>query len=234
MAGVVAVGCPVAHRAWVLDAWFDHVEAACEAADVEPRYVFVGDPERDRSFKVIGRRATECDVIAVPNGKGDDVRRWDQGRYRQMVELRNLLLGLVRDIGPSFFLSLDSDILLHPDVLNVLLEDMEKDDYDAIGGRCFMTQTGRSCPSWARLSPRGALQRYDSDGYFAAQIIMAIKLMRPTAYHIDYELHIQGEDIGWSLACQRAGLKLGWDGRLASKHVLAPHLLNLLDPRVGF
>lgn len=234
MAGVIAVGCPVAHRSWVLHAWFDHIEAACENAEVEPQYVFAGDPERDRSFEVIAKRAPDAAVAFVPNTRGDDTRHWDQVRYAQMVTARNALLGAVRDLDPSFFLSIDSDILLHPDALDLLLSDMEKDDWDAIGSRCFMTVTGHSFPSWGRLSPQGALQRFDSDGYFQVQIIMAIKLMRPSAYNIDYEPHIQGEDIGWSLACERARLKLAWDGRLASKHILEPHLLKHLDPRVGY
>lgn len=234
MAGIVTIGCPVAHRDWVLDAWFDHVEEACWNAGVEPQYVFVGDTYWDKSFHVIERRATNALLEYAPNMKGDDRRTWNQDRYAAMVQLRNQLLGVVRDLDPDFFLSLDSDILLHPDVLALLLDHMEHDDYDAIGARCYMTETGRNCPSWARLSSQNALQRYDSEGYFQAQIIMAIKLMRRSAYRIDYELHIQGEDIGWSLACQRAHLKLGWEGRFASKHVLQPHLLHHLDPRVGY
>jgi hypothetical protein len=116
----------------------------------------------------------------------------------------------------------------------LLMDDMEADPWDAIGSRCYMTTTGRNWPSWGRLSPRGHLQRYDAEGYFPVDVIMAIKLMRPAAYQIDYQSHAQGEDIGWCLACHRAGLRLAWDGRVASKHVLQPHLLHRLDPRVGY
>lgn len=232
----VAIGCPVAHRSWILDAWFDHVETACKIAGIEPVYVFVGDnrPEGDKSFEVIYRRVPHVLTDFTPNAKGTDAREWNQARYKTMVGLRNQLLQLVRGLDVDLFLSLDSDILVHPDALANLLDDMTDDDYDAVGGKCFMTQTGTTCPSWARLSPSNQLQRYDTNGYFPVQIIMAIKLMRPSAYRVDYELHSQGEDIGWSLACQRAGLKFGWDGRVGSKHVLAPHLLHQLDARVGY
>lgn len=234
MAGVIAIGCPVAHRSWVLDAWFDHIFEACDNAEVEPQFVFAGDPERDRSFQVIERRAPDAIVTVTPNTKGDDTRIWDYPRYVTMAKVRNQVLDAVRDLGPSFYLSIDSDILLHPDALNLLLTNMETDPWAAIGSRCYMTTTGRNCPSWGRLSSRGELQRQDSDGYFPVQIIMAIKLMRPCAYEVDYQPHMQGEDIGWSLACQQAGLTLAWDGRLVSKHVLQPYLLNHLDPRVGY
>jgi hypothetical protein len=63
---------------------------------------------------------------------------------------------------------------------------------------------------------------------------MAAKLMTPDAFRVDYEFDLQGEDVGWSRACARAGLTLGWEGRVISKHVLAPHLLTTRDPRVGF
>jgi hypothetical protein len=234
MAGMIAIGCPVAHRSWILDAWFDHVIDACDNAEVEPRFVFAGDPERDRSFRTIERRAPDAVVAFTPNTKGSDARVWSHARYRAMTEIRNTLLYAVRDLDPSFFLSLDSDILLHPEVLSLLLDDMESDPWDAIGSRCYLTPTGRNCPSWGRLSSQGYLQRMDSDGYFPVQILMAIKLMRPSAYRIDYVAHQQGEDIGWSLACERAGLKLAWDGRLGNKHVMRPDLLHHLDARVGY
>jgi hypothetical protein len=234
MAGMIAVGCPVAHRSWILDAWFDHVIDACDIAEVEPQFVFAGDPERDRSFRVIERRAPEALVAYTPNTKGDDGRTWDYPRYQTMAQVRNVLLGAVRDLSPSFFLSLDSDILLNPQVLDLLLGDMETDPWDAIGSRCYLTPTGRSCPSWGRLTSQGCLQRMDSTGYFPVQIIMAIKLMRPTAYRVDYVAHLQGEDIGWSLACEQAGLKFAWDGRLGNKHVMNPKFFRHLDARVGY
>jgi hypothetical protein len=234
MGGMIAVGCPVAHRSWVLDAWFDHIHEACDVADVEPQFVFAGDPERDRSFRVIERRAPDAIVAFAPNTKGDDTRTWDYARYQTMAAVRTLLLEAVRDLNPSFFLSIDSDILLHPEVLDLLLGDMETDPWDAIGARCYLTPTGRNCPSWGRLNSQGSLQRMDSTGYFEVPILMAIKLMRPTAYHVDYVAHLQGEDIGWSLACEQAGLKLAWDGRLGNKHVMTPNQLRLLDARVGY
>jgi hypothetical protein len=230
----VVVGCPVLYRQWIMNDWFDHVERAFEKVDVEPVYAFVGDQILDPTFEIIDRRAKQVVVDVEPVTRPDDHREWNQGRYRTMVDLRNRLLRLVRAATPQVFLSLDSDILLHPDAVALLLEDLEGGLYDAVGSRCFMTQTGRSCPSWARLGPHGQLHRYDAAGFFPVQVIMAIKAMTRPAYLVDYELHAQGEDIGWSLAAGRAGVRLGWDGRVASKHVMAPELLHLRDPRCGF
>lgn len=229
----LAIGCPVAHREWILDHWFDHVEAACTYASIEPAYVFVGDTIADESFKIIEKRTRCARCLHVRNSRSIDRRDWGlPGRYQEMVMLRNLLLAEVRQLDPDAFLSLDSDILVHPHTIKTLIEDLN--DYDAVGARCYMTETGLSYPSWGKLGRDGSLQRIDADGYFPVDVIMAIKMMSRAAYHIDYQLDTQGEDIGWSKACRAARLRLGWDGRVISKHVMAPRLLKIVDRRVGY
>jgi hypothetical protein len=231
----LVVGCPVAHRAWVLDAWFDHVEDACEVVGIEPTYAFVVD-QGDICTEIIERRAQKHLAIEfVARSKGTDARRWDPKRFTYMVEIRNRLLALVRDIGPARFLSVDSDILVHRHLLQSLMADLDDDgDYAAVGGKCYMTATGVKFPSWGRISRQGSLQRYDAHSYFPCDVIMAIKLMGPSAYHVDYEFDLQGEDIGWCKACTRNGLRLAWDGRLASKHLLSPSMMGRLDARIGW
>lgn len=231
---MLTIGCPVAHREWIMDAWFDHIETACWLANELPQYVFVGDVDVDPTFEIIHRRAPESVTASVPNQQGWDRRDWStRGRYEHMVELRNTLLGLVRALAPDAFLSIDSDILAHPKLVATLLDDLN-DGWAAVGSRCYMTTAGTQFPSWADLGRDGSLRRTDSMSYSRVDVIMAIKLMSPAAYAIDYRFDPQGEDIGWSRGCAQAGLRLGWDGRIASKHVMGPHLLDCLDPRVGF
>lgn len=225
------VGCPVSCREWVLPTWFAHVERAAELAGLQPSYTFVCHPN-DRSWACLLGHAPGCTIVPASFNRGNDERRWNPPRYQQMVELRNELLGAVREQSPDLFLSIDSDILLHPDQLKLMIECLDR--FDAVGGRCYMTSSGTRFPSWGRLTRDGNLQRTDSDGTFPVDVIMALKLMTPAAYNVDYVLDVQGEDIGWSRAAARAGVRLGWDGRVIAKHVLAPHLLTPRDPRVGF
>lgn len=226
----VVFGCPVAHREWVLPAWFDHIHKACVHAGVSPGFVFVCDPN-DESWGCIETFAPGAAIVECSTTRRD-VREWGPPRYLQMVELRNRLLGAVRDLAPDLFFSVDSDILLHPDQLTNLIE--TSGSFDAVGGRCYMTATGTRFPSWGSLTKTGALRRDDRDGVFAVDVIMAAKLMSPAAYRVDYRFDLQGEDIGWSKACREHHVRLGWDGRVAAKHVLAPHLLGRVDARVGF
>jgi len=237
------VGCPVLFRDWILPLWFAHVVAACDAAGFDPSnaddvmLVFVGDRDRD-----IDTYATILDMVdsgvevrfwQEQDIRGIDRREWDPMRYDRMVVLRNRLLGEVRSLAPDLFLSLDSDILLAPDALKSAMEGLDR--FDAVGMRTFMTPEGTSVPNWANLNREGGLQRQDHFGmFFGVEILMAAKLMKPAAYAVDYDFHLEGEDIGWSIAARMLGLKLGWDGRTGSKHVLSPEMLDVVDDRVGF
>lgn len=233
------VGCPVRQRTWVLPRWFEAVETAAHHAEVAVHYLFVCDL-RDPATEAVQALAQEWTrtITIVPieeDVERSDERRWgDVEPLQHMVFLRNVLLGAVREARPTHFLSLDSDILIAPMGLANLLESMAERDFDAVGGRTYMTPHGRSHPSWAQLTRSYGLHRLDADGVFPADVIMAIKLMAPRAYGIDYRYDIQGEDVGWSIACREAGVRLGFDGRVANKHCMSPPALDFLDDRVGY
>jgi hypothetical protein len=142
-------------------------------------------------------------------------------------------LKMVRELEPTLFLSLDSDIFLHRDALKMLVEGVPR--FSAVGGKAYMTPTSTMFPSFMNFPRQGAIERYDhASGPVPVDVIMACKLMTSAAYNIDYVYHDQGEDIGWSLACKAAGLQLGWDGRVTNKHAMAPEMVSIIDERVGF
>lgn len=231
--GDLMIGCPIYKRAWAVPRWFEHVHTACEAAKIEPEFAFVMDPNDEETIEAISNEHGVGYGFAVEQRDSHDgTRVWNDARYAWMVELRNELLGVVRLVEPKLFLSLDSDIFLHEQALVNMLESIE--GCDAVGGKAYMTEGDRGHPSWAKLTRSGGLHRHDVDGVMPVEVIMAIKLMRPTAYNVNYEFHKQGEDIGWSLACQRAGLNLKFDGRVANKHVITPDRIDLIDKRCGY
>lgn len=232
------IGCPIRNRSWILSQWVDHVFAASEEAGVEPSFAFVlgesDDDTNERIIELVNSKVLPGEWIKVveePRKSKTKERDWNLERYKHMVFLRNTLLGLVRQMEPRYFLSLDSDILMHQFGIRNLLESIEK--FDAVGGKAYLHPRERRYPTYGKLV-RHSIQRPDSDGVFSTQILMAIKLMTPAAYNIDYEYDSKGEDIGWSLACKRAGLKLGWDGRVTNKHVMLRNLVDKVDDRSGF
>lgn len=238
---MLAAGCPVHRREWIIEPWFDHVEAAADAAGETPVYLLAA-----------AREDPTVDMLrALAHGRGRDImfawtgedpaerpqkqRSWNAQRYLEMTALRNQLLGLVREIEPTAFLSVDSDILLHPAAITDLTESLGR--FDAVGGGAYMMEW-RKLPNVAWYDPgHWALDRKEIEhvGVMPADIIMAVKLMSPAAYAVDYVTHPDwGEDIGWSLACKGAGLKLGWDNRHYNKHVLKPWMLDGVDKRLGW
>lgn len=232
----LAVGCPIWKREWVLPAWLVAVENACYEANVIPDYIFVADPRDEPGQSIIQDFCKtfnrNCWMIWIEEENVPEKRVWNDERFHRMVYLRNLLLGGVRNLGPELFLSLDSDMLLHPHALKSMLELVG--DFDAVGGKAYMTEKGSWCPSFGYITANRGILRYESTDVLRVDAIMAIKLMTPLAYLVDYEFHEQGEDIGWSLACKAEDVTLGWDGRVTNKHVMSEKALNAIDQRCGF
>lgn len=233
----LAVGCPIRGREWIIEPWLNAVKTAIEGLG-RVRFVFAADPNDLVLKQIIDWCNSEGFDVALtlePEGLQPE-RAWNElPRLDHMVALRNRLLTEVRTFQPSAFLSLDSDILIHPDALRNMYDALDQHpDWGAVGGRCYMHPSGTTAVSWALMAHGGGLYRVDAEGTFPVEVIMAMKLMRPPAYNVDYRLHSMGEDIGWSLACREAGVRLGWDGRVISKHCMTPGELEKVDARVGY
>lgn len=232
------MGCPVRRREWIIGEWFDHVEMASVELGWRPTYAFVGD-RNDPTMRIVADRCASQDRRVLFAHVDEDLERpdernWNGDRFGRMVELRNLLLGLVRVENPDYFLSLDSDILLAPKALEEMVESCRS--FAAVGGATYMTTGGDRHPSCGWIEGQRGFHRkpMEAVGVVRVGVIMAIKLMTPAAYAVDYEMHVQGEDIGWSRACALAGVRLGWDNRSISKHVMEPDHLSVVDTRIGW
>ena len=231
------VGCPVSHREWILDEWNQHVLSAVYALDedVDLSYCFLASDKDLGTVEKLVDFDTYSDVIISSEDEREDRRTWSQSRYEDMVYYRNALLERIRFLKPDFFLSFDSDILLHPEALKSAFTAF-RDEVWAVGLRTYMTERSTSHPSmgiWVDQQHR-RYYRVDSRDITSCDIIMAAKLMKPEAYNVDYKLHTYGEDMGWSLGVTEAGGKLCYDGRVANKHVMVREQLNFVDERVGF
>lgn len=230
MSTKLLVGCPVRRREWVIGAWLSNIAIACEVAGVDDWAVaLVADP-RDPTVEV-ARDACERTLHLVECEEDVDTadrRDWETpGRYARMAELRNMLLAKARQLEPDLLLSIDSDILLHPAALVGMMSMLETGKYEAVGGKTYLTPNER-LPNYAMITGGGSLSRPDSDGSFKVDVIMAIKLMTPAAYRIDYKPDPRGEDIGWSANARRAGVRLGWHGAVRSEHVMVWPLMGAL------
>jgi hypothetical protein len=217
-----------------MPSWFDHVEAALRMAGVPASYAFVVSAG-DETVPVIRARAAEVVLIPSIEPEPYEERQWHQRRrVERMVDVRNQLLELVRAVEPDVFLSVDSDILLHPMAIADMLEGLGR--FGAVGGGTFLTEFGDQFPScgWVLGHDGFRRERMLHQGTIPVGVIMAVKAMSPAAYAVDYQYNMQGEDIGWSVAAAHAGVRLGWDNRHYSKHVMTRAALDRVDERCGF
>ena len=235
----VTIGCPVRSREWILPRWFTHVSLAADTAGVDLEFVFVGARD-DPSHEAIAQHCpgTWKYVDSQEQVQPERAHLWNPTEYRHMTNMRNFLLHAARQTEPDYFLSLDSDILLHEDALANLIETAES-GWDAVGGKCWMTEIMDAC-SYLVVFNAHSYVRPDVSAVIPADVIMAIKLMGPKALAQDYVFDVWGEDVGWSRAAQEAGLKLAFDGRVCSRHVMSQRdrdgrlWSETVDPRCGF
>lgn len=223
------VGCPFRDRGWIIDRWRDHVEAAFEHSPfTELEYVMAvseSDPDVEKLPFV------DHLIVSGESYEPYGDRKWNASRYEVMADLRNSVLKRVRLRQPDAFLSLDSDILIPETLISDMAHLFEL--YDAIGGLTWLDHRDRNITNIANWSGQSFQRIRTPLSNGRCDILMAIKLMSPNAYIVDYEPHSHGEDLGWSLAAQNAGLQLGYCGT-PSKHVMRKELLDVEDARVGW
>ena len=160
-----------------------------------------------------------------------------------MVDLRNTLLGFVREIKPQKYLSLDSDLILEdPSSLEKLYHISDRDGVDAVSPLSYMYPQGIDFPSvMSWINKVGGLasrqhQKYPIGSIFKSDIIMAAVMMNPSAYlNANYQWHPQGEDLGWSTQCAQLGLNLFCASDVYATHIMHTWMLesylNNMDPR---
>ena len=230
MSESIIVGCPVKDRAWILPEWYKRVLDATPGYNVD--FLFVAE-EGDDATQALASAYGE--VVMVDNAGYPDNHGWsDKTRIQYMTDLRNILLGKVREKSPDYFFSLDSDILIPKEMFRNLRETLQSDKIGAVGGFTYMEPVSAKATSFAVKRRSKSFRRVTSPGVHQVDYIMAIKLMKPEAYNVHYAFNKFGEDIGWCDAAAENGVVLYCDGRIAAKHVMDREGLTRLDKRVGY
>lgn len=230
------IGCPTYKRSWILPHW---IKCLIQQSFPIDNIGFVFEVSPDDTEAIEGLNAWKKYDKRIPyfNIKvREDIhhfehqnngRQWTISKYLNMVSLRNSLLETVREMSPDYYLSLDSDILLtNPNTIELLMAHC-KSGADAVNPLMFMTPFGTMYPSvmnWRTDAPGKAFrkEKYPLGTYFQSDVIMAAKMMsKPVYENIDYTIHQQGEDVGWSWSCKEAGYNL-----FCASYIYAPHIMS--------
>lgn len=231
------IGCPIYKRDWIFPAWASCIEnQSINLEDVG--FVFVASRDDLSTIGIIQRWknihpeiklldivfADEINHVTHEEG----MRQWTISKYENMVNLRNILLNKVREYQPDYFFSLDSDILItNPATIELLIAHI-KDGADAVSPLMFMTPFGTNFPSvmkWVDQPGKKGMREetFPLGTYFKSDVIMAAKMMSKDVYNnVDYKIHEQGEDLGWSANCAEKQYKL-----YSASYIYAPHIMSM-------
>lgn len=230
------IGCPIYKRDWILNHWIKCIRN--QSFDLSKiGFIFEVSPNDSATLSILETWKKYDKTIPyfeiftrndIPHYEHiDNSRQWTLSKYENMVNLRNSLLNKVREIDPELYFSLDSDILLeNPNTIELLIAHI-KEGADAVSPLMFMTPIGDMYPSvmtWINdgTSKAKRLPRYPLGTYFKSDVIMAAKMMSKKVYkNIDYSIHRQGEDVGWSWSCKEKGYKL-----FSASYIYAPHIMS--------
>lgn len=231
------IGCPIYKRDWILHHWIRClINQSIPLNDIG--FIFEVSPDDVETIEILELwKKLQKEIPYFKIKVRDDLshfehqensRQWTISKYSNMVSLRNSILSQVREIEPDYYFSLDSDILLeNPNTIELLIAHV-KQGADAVSPLMFMTPIYDMYPSVMTWKPLGQGQayreeRYPLGSYFKADVIMAAKMMSKQVYNnVDYIIHNQGEDVGWSYNCHLQGYDL-----YSASYIYCPHIMSL-------
>lgn len=238
---IVAAGCPVRRRAWILPAYLRALERLVVPAGVELRYHLVVQPGPDATQAIVSswcaadpaRRSWGL-CTGAPAGwhRQAGPEHYD---YAWLALLRNVL---ARQAAGGWLLSVDSDVLASPSLLCRLLGpgDQLVGPGDVVGAPVSNTpgvELGdpRASGNWEDLpgAPPGLPAARREVAWTGA-----CALYGPRALAVGWRAHPRGEDVGLCAALRRLGGRVYIEPAAAARHVMRPEdLPAALAARAG-
>lgn len=233
----IALGAPVAERAWILPDWFE----ALSKQTVQPDYFcFVYSESQDETLQLLTDllpEGADLEIFAssLPfysrEQRGADPK--DPWRAHHMARLRNKLRYLFLRTDADVFVSLDTDILLQdPQTLEKLLATLEGNYALASPLVNLHARDDLLCANAGFWVDRRyddfkqAWQRCDENTVAAyrspVQIevpMAAFAIKRFAMGMCRYRAHELGEDLGFAQSLSQHGFRCAWLPELKTRHV---------------
>lgn len=231
---MIVVFAPVHERGWILREWFD---ALANQEDHPPDGIHIllnYGASVDDTLAIMQEEADRerFGVVEWMEDEGTDHvgrRFWTHDRYQTMVRLRNDLLNRVREIGPDYALSCDTDMLLPAHTFRTLFGNLGK--YGGIAPLAFMTEQGENFPNCMSMDNQRVIPPHTCAQYAVFGVVLMTRLLYSS---VDYSVHGMGEDLGWARSVWEAKIPLALCPDVRVKHVMSHSRLGELDVRVGF
>lgn len=217
----IVVGAPIKDRAWVIPEW--HQAIVNQSIDVE--IIALVSVSEDKTVELLDDRGVEV-AYDFEDGRSTgeiDGHVWGAGNtYEYMASLRNKLTQWAIEKDADFFFSLDSDIILPPDGLRVLLE-YAQTRVGVLSPAVNMTigQTVWNTMDWVDRNRPSLANRISQNLYsYQADVVMAAMMLDRSAMECKWQSHQQGEDVGFCLDAEARRIPRWWIPEVQCDHLM--------------
>lgn len=209
---IVAIGCPVEDRAWILPRYLKSLEDLMVPDGYEKQYVFVlGDSVKDKTPDLIidfMKRHNGAFAVLKKDNPTDQIER-TKNRYdfEYLARARNVLAGLAFDgLEADKLLSIDSDIIIEPGGLCKLFDSgfpiaaapvRNSTNPEVMNFMMFNDWEDESEVKFTRARLKMPDVRYP----FVVDLTGACSLIDRDAKDIKYADFCGGEDTGFAMEC---------------------------------
>lgn len=220
------IGCPVRNRAWILPRYLEAL-VLLEHPVQAREYCFVVNDCYDDTEQVLTDFASSQMApvtIVIDNQHQSADHHRGHYNFKRLAHLRNLLLKAFLASSCDYLFSVDSDILVPPHALTVLL----KDGVDIVSALVDNGQTiGRDhIYNVLHRNRNGQLVHMQEIPYqtlFQVTVTGAACLIKRRVietFSIRYRSQYGAEDIGFCDAAQSSGIGIFCDSRIHCRHIM--------------
>jgi len=231
----IAVGAPVAGRAWILQEWRRRLQHQTLRPSA---YCFVYSYSEDDTYKILGDKQWGGRVIVhktLAPYYSRTFRNTDQNdphRAKHFSTLRNTLLAMFLRTDADLFVSLDTDVLLDDHSALERLTQTIQDGWDTASALTYLHPLGERShcynagyltggvgftQGWRRAEQNEVLA-YRSPVKIDVPMA-AVMMTHQVAKSCRYKAHECGEDIGFGQSLAQHGFRSAWRTDLVVRHV---------------
>jgi hypothetical protein len=218
---MILIACPIKDRGWAVPHWYRGIEENMEAAPIHVAALLT--ESGDDTEELLKKRDVELFYDDEPGRLPwqIDTHIWDLERYAYMARLRNRLVELALEMDVDYFLSLDSDIILPPGGLEVILDyAVAHPGVVSPKVQMGMTSSAWNTMHWTDPLHPGRANRHRTPEEGRADVVMAAMLLDRSALECRWQGHDSGEDIGFCLNAEARGILRWWLPSVQCRHLM--------------
>jgi len=224
----ILIGAPVRNRAWVLPYYL----AALERLDYPKElltFCFILNDSTDNSRELLFEFAKNHSTTIIERNQcapEDREDRQERDRiYGPLAEVRNLLLSIAANLEIDYLFSVDSDIIVPPDILTRLLAHRK----DIVAALIYNDYHFNAHENYPNRFPNIMIRReglqsyrdYPLNSLFEVDVTGAVYLLsRKVIRKVRYGYHPQGEDIYFCQEAKERGFSLWCDSSIFCQHIM--------------